>query len=126
VAAVLTACVIALHFRGGQHPTHTASDWTTPLNLGLHGWSLIASVALYGYLCWLAFWFIRGTQGRERLFVVGWCVEIPLMAVRALRPEWASIIGLTRTIGLIAALLVAILLLLRPAEVVDHGERGVE
>jgi hypothetical protein len=38
-------------------------------------------VAFYGYLCWLGFWFIRGTHGRERAVIVGWAIEILGLAV---------------------------------------------
>jgi hypothetical protein len=64
------------------------SGWLVPLDFVLHGWPLIAvNVAFYAYLCWLGFWFIRGTHGRDRAFIVGWVVAILLSPLETLRPE---------------------------------------
>lgn len=93
VAVGLTTFVFALALRGGLHLGHTESGWLLPLDLVLHGWLLIAvNVAFYGYLCWLGFWFIRGTEGRERLFLAGWFANILLSPLEKLRPSglWHS------------------------------------
>src|SRR5277367_3309102 len=72
VAVGLTACVLALALRDVVLSSHRRG-LLLPLDFWLHGWPLIAAnVIFYGYLCWLAFWFIRGSHGRERVFIVGW------------------------------------------------------
>jgi hypothetical protein len=79
VALGLTAFVFALAIRGGLHFGHTESGSLLPWDFLLHGRALIAAnVALYLYLCWLGFWFVRGTAGTERVFMVGWFANILL------------------------------------------------
>jgi hypothetical protein len=116
-----TAYLLVLSVRGGLHPGHVKDGWLLPMDFVLHGWSLrVLNVALFVYLCWLGFCFIRGTQGRERLIMIGcWFAETPKWATSALRPDWAlrpewsvackyiSIIGFT------VALLTAVSLMLR-------------
>ena len=84
----LTALIFAQAIRGllrGQ----TEPGWFLGAPL-LQGWALIAvNVFIYAYVCWLAFWFARGTAGRERVFMVGWFVGILLLPLRMLRPDWA-------------------------------------
>jgi hypothetical protein len=64
---------ICLRKPGDSHRAHTRGWLLQPLDFVLHGWPLVAAnVVFYGYLCWLAFWFIRGTHGRERVVMVGW------------------------------------------------------
>jgi hypothetical protein len=83
------------------------------------------NVAFYGYLCWLGFWFIRGTAGPERLFMVGWFANILLSPLETLRPQWAVAIKHIGTLGLAVALLAAFSLLLRPSDVANsRGSTG--
>jgi hypothetical protein len=83
----------------------------------LHGWSLIVgNVFIYGYICWLGFWFARGTSGLERFFIVGWFAGVLFWPVKMLRPQWAGIIKHINIIGLAVSLLAAIALLLAPSE----------
>jgi len=114
VAVGLTAFVFALAVRDGLHLGHTRG-WLLPLDFVLHGWPLIAAnVAFYGYLCWLGFWFIRGTVGRERAFMVGWFAAILLSPLEPLRPEWAMVIRYMCIFGLAVALLAVLSLLWHP------------
>src|SRR6476646_11409614 len=72
VAVGMTTLVFALAVRGAAL-SGQKRGLLLPLNLLRHGWLLVAAnFAFYGYLCWLAFCFIRGTHGRERVFMVGW------------------------------------------------------
>lgn len=122
MAVGLTAFVFALAVRGVLHPSQTTSGWLVPWDLWLRGWSLITvNLAFYGYLCWLGFWFTRGTVGRERLFVIGWFTDILVSSVKTLRPEWTAAIQYLGAFGLGVALLAALSLLLHPPEIVNAG-----
>lgn len=115
VALCLTAFVFALAIRDVLHADHTKGGWLLT-SLRLHGWPWVAlSAFFYVYLCWLAFWFIRGTAGTERFFVVGWFAGILLSPLEMLRPHWAVTITHVAAIGLAVALLAALALLLKPA-----------
>lgn len=119
VALCLTAFVFSLAVRDVLHAGHTRAGWlfTSPL---LHGWPWVAlSVFFYAYLCWLAFWFIRGTVGTERLFMVGWFAGIILSPLGMLRPQWVVVITHIATIGLAVALLAALALLMKPSTAPD-------
>ncbi|HSM87045.1 MAG TPA: hypothetical protein VLT16_12880, partial [Candidatus Limnocylindrales bacterium] len=88
----------------------------------LHGWPLVAvNLALYGYLCWLGFWFIRGTGGRERLFLVGWFANILLSPIETLQSRWVVAINYIGAFGLALALLAALSLLLHPPTATDSS-----
>jgi len=94
-----------------------------PLDLVLHGWSLIiANLVFYGYLCWLGFSFVRGTEGRERVVVLGWVADTLLSPLKTLRPDWAVAIGYIGTFGIAVALLAAVSLLSHPSAVADSAD----
>jgi len=113
VALGLTAFVLVIAIRRGLH-FHTQTGWLLPLDFLLQGWPLIAVNALfYAYLCWLGFWFIRGTAGAERFFMMGWFAKILLSPLETLRPEWAAAINHLGTLGLAVALLAALWILLQ-------------
>jgi hypothetical protein len=78
------------------------------------------NVFIYGYMCWLGFWFIRGTEGRERFFMVGWFAGVVLWPLKMLRPEWAVAMRHISALGLAVALLAAVALLLVPPDVADR------
>jgi len=123
VALALTALVFAQEIRGALHFPHAKPGWLLPGDFILHGWALIAAnVLLYGYICWLAFWLIRGTAGRERFFMAGWFASILLWPVKMLRPGWAVAIKHIGAFGLLVALLAALSLLLGPAKVADSEQ----
>jgi hypothetical protein len=123
VAVGLTAFVFFLAIWFGSHAGHARSGWLLPLDFGLHGWSLIIpNVVFYGYLCWLGFWFVRGTEGRERAVVLGWFADILLSPLKTLRPDWAVTIGHIGTFGLAVALLAAVSLLSHPSAVADSAD----
>jgi hypothetical protein len=114
IALVLTAFMLTQATRG-LRGHHAQPAWL--FSLLIHGWLLIAvNVFFYAYMCWLAFWFIRGTEGRERLFMVGWFTDLLLWPLKILRPEWAWVIRHVGVLSLSASVLAALALLLEPAE----------
>jgi hypothetical protein len=116
-AVGLTAFVFVLVVRDVVHPRHSRG-WPLPLDFVLHGWPLIvANAVFYGYLCWLAFWFIRGTHGRERIVMVGWFATVLLSPLETLQHEWTLEIRYICTFGLAVSLLAAVSLLLHPTVV---------
>jgi hypothetical protein len=78
------------------------------------------NVFIYGYICWLGFWFIRGTVGRERFFMAGWFAGVVLWPIKMLRPEWALAVRYVGAFGLAVALLAAVALLLSPPDAADR------
>jgi len=123
-AVELTAFVFALAIRGGLHLGRTESGSLLPFDFFLHGWALVvANIAVYLYLCWLGFWFIRGTAGPERFFMVGWFANILLGPIETLRPQSAGAIRHIGTFGLGVALLAALALLLSPTDVSGSSGR---
>ena len=121
VAAGLTAFVFVLDIRNILRLGH-ARGWLLPLDFVLHGWSLVVvNVVFYGYLCWLGLWFIRGTEGLERFFIVGWFAGILLWPLKMLRPQWAVTMRQISAFGLAVALLAAVALLLVPPDVPDRN-----
>lgn len=83
---------------------------------------IAVNVFIYGYMCWLGFWFVRATAGRERIFMVGWFAGILLWPLRMLRPEWAIVTKRISAFGLAVALLAALALLLEPSVVAESGD----
>lgn len=115
MALGLTAFVFALKI---LHWGHTQTGWLLPLDFVLHGWPLIAvNVAFCCYLCWVGFWFVRGTAGQERFFMMGWFLDILLLPLEKLLPQWAVPIRHVGAFGLAVALLAAVSLLLAPSDV---------
>jgi hypothetical protein len=113
VAVGLTAFVFTLAVLDLFHPADTRGWPLQSLDSALHGWPLVAAnVVFYGYFCWLAFSFIRGTHGRERLVMVGWFATILLSPLEIVRHGWAMEIRYICTVGLAAALFAAVSLLL--------------
>ena len=124
VALVVTVYILVLAVRGGLHLGYTESGWILPLDFVLHGWPLVAAnVAFYGYLSWLAFCFIRGSEGRERLFMAGWFTHLLLYPVERLWPRSSAAMQYLTVAGLAIAVLAAISLLVHPAPVGVFSER---
>jgi hypothetical protein len=120
LALGLTALVFVQDIRG-LRLGHAESGWFLGAPL-LHDWTLVGVNALiYTYICWLAFWFIRRTAGRERAFVVGWFAGILLWPLSMLRPQWATVTRHVGAFGLTVALLAALALLLEPSGVAESG-----
>lgn len=127
VALALTASSFALAIRDVLLLNHARSGWLLPFFFGLHGWPLFAlNVAFYGYLCWLAFCFVRGTRGRERTFMIGWSVAVLLPPMERVRPEWAVVIRHTAVVALAVSLFAALWLLVHSSNAsdVNHAGRG--
>jgi hypothetical protein len=115
----LTTLVFVQDIRG-LHRNHTEPGWFIGAPL-LHGWPLVAvNVFIYGYICWLGFWFIRGTVGRERFFMAGWFAGVVLWPIKMLRPGWALAVRYVGAFGLAVALLAAVALLLSPPDAADR------
>src|SRR6476646_2059319 len=92
LAMGLTALVLVQEIRR-LHPHPVGPVWLLGPPL-FHGWVLMAvNVLLYAYICWLAFWCVRGTAGRERFFMVGWFVGLLLWPLRMLWPSSSVPIG---------------------------------
>lgn len=120
IALAFTAFVLVLAVRSVR-ADHAESGWFLGAPL-LHGWLLSAvNIFIYLYLCWLGFWFIRGTAGRERLFMVGCFADILPWPLKMLRPQWATATKLIGAFGLVVALLAALALLLEPSAVSGDG-----
>lgn len=102
------------------HLGQTESGWLLPLDSLLHGWVLMAvNLAVYLYLCWLAFWFIRGTEGRERLFIAAFVFHLILWPVERLWPRSGTTIQYLGNFGVAVALFASVWLLIRPAPSCD-------
>lgn len=124
VAIIITALALVLAIWRVVH-FHAKTGWLLPLDFVLHGWPLIVvNVAFYAYLWWLAFVFIRGTAGAERVFVVGWFANILLSTVETVRPQWARPVKYLSMFALLASLLAAIALLLDTSSPSD-GDQSV-
>ena len=120
LAMGLTALVLVREIRG-LHPHRAGPVWLLGPPL-LHGWVLMAvNVLLYAYICWLAFWCVRGTAGRERFFMVGWFVGLLLWPLKILWPRSAVPIDHIGSFGLAVALFAALALLLGHSEAVDSS-----
>lgn len=110
-AAMVTALVFVNTIRH-MHVAAREARWLLGPPL-FHGWGLVAAnILIYAYLCWLAFWFVRRTSGREWFFMMGWFAGILFWPVKMLRPQWAVAIKCISAFGLAVALLAAIALLL--------------
>jgi len=89
MGAFLTAFVLAQAIRGLLDPAH-AESWLITSEGLLPGWlTIILNVPFYAAFCWGAFSFIRGTEGRERLFMVGWSAVILLSPLGTLSSHWS-------------------------------------
>ncbi|MGA8489386.1 MAG: hypothetical protein WB711_03125 [Terriglobales bacterium] len=110
MAFAVTALVFALTI---LHWSHVRSGWLFTTGFGLRGrWLMAVNVFFYGYLCWLGFWFIRGSAGLEHIFLVGWFAGILLSPLGKLRPQWAAGVMQISAAGLTVSLLASLSLLL--------------
>ena len=109
--------VTAVYFILSLHWSHRRSRWLFTDPFLREFWPLlVANVLFYAYVCWLAFWFIRGTKGAERIFIVGWFTEILLWPLRMLSPHWNAAVTQIGILGLAVALLASLSLLVKPSE----------
>lgn len=89
------------------------------------GWPMIAvNVFFYSYVCWLAFWFIRGTKGPERVFMAGWFAGLLLWPLKMLHPQWTVAIKYIGALGLAVAFLAALALLLQPTDLLRSNRQS--
>ena len=82
---------------------------------------MAANVFFYCFACWIVFWFIRGTAGPERFFMVGWCTGFVLSPLKLL--GWTGVIKHIGAVGLAVALLASLALLLKPLDMADSSGR---
>jgi len=122
VAMGATGLLLALAIRGIVYG-HPKAQWIISPSPMLHGWLLlVANMLFYCYVCWIGFWFIRNTTGRERVFAVGWCLGFFLWPLRILWPQVAVPIRHIDALGLVTAMFAALALLLEPAGVNHSGD----
>jgi hypothetical protein len=110
----VTAYVIAQGIRDLLHPAHADCGLLITSDGWMPGWLVaVLNVGFYAAFWWGGFWFIRGNQGRERLFMVS-----PL---RTLGPQWCVTVNYIDRFGLVAALVVATSLVVRPPNATGSG-----
>lgn len=110
LALAWTAYLLAPPVRGIVRHAHTG--WLVPRSVFFHGWLLVAfNVVVYGQICWMAFWCISGTVGRERLFMVGMFSDILMWPAGLLLPRWNLAIRNIGAFGLAIATLTGLGLL---------------
>jgi hypothetical protein len=98
-----------------------------PLDSWLRGWPLVAAnVVFYSYLCWLAFWFIRGSHGRERVFIVGWFSAVLLSPLEVLQHGFTLEIRYICAFARAVSLLAAVSRLLHPTGIDDSTARTAQ
>ena len=115
-----TASLLALAIRGIIRRSHVG--WLLPQSILFHGWVLIAfNVLIYGEICWIAFWCIRRTLGRERLFMGGMFADIVLWPAKMLLPQWSFAIRHVGAFGLAVATLAALTLLMDSSNQADSN-----
>jgi hypothetical protein len=84
---------------------------------GLPEWTVVAgSLFFYGFICWISFWMIRGTHGRERVFMVAWFLNVLLWPARVFQHEWILEIRYVGAFGQLIALIVGITFLHHPSQ----------
>ena len=114
IAAILTGYVLFLAVHGPLFSRYaTASSW--PFDGLLHGWTrIVANVMIYCWVYWIVFWFVRGTQGRERIVMIGWALASVMSPLRRLLPALATVARSLEGAGLAVALAAAVSLLAHP------------
>ena len=113
--------------RGELLRAHTNYTWLSLYvdSLMLHGKLAIAGeLAVYSFLCWIAFRFIHRSKGRERLFYVGWFAGYVAPPIKTLRPEWAVPLRHIETLGFLLSFVIALSLLLYPLNSVGSNDRA--
>jgi hypothetical protein len=114
VAGALTALFLGLAVRDAFTLGNAPEGWLFPADFLLHGWPILAlNAAFYGYMWWLAFWFIRGTHGQERVLVAGWFASILLWPLKAVQHGWIVEVRFIGAFGYALALIAAVSLLMR-------------
>ncbi len=128
VAIALTSLMFAVALRGAfMQSCYRTSRLPFDHFFGLSYWPLVVlNVAFYAFLGWLAFCFIRGTTGRELVFMVAWFTDILISPVKLLRPEWWVAEHVISSIVMGVALVAAISLLRKYGKVDSSSITAVE
>lgn len=114
IAALSTGLVTALAIRSAFVSPVQSYNWLLPLFLPLPHWALpAAQVLFYGYLLGLCVLFFRIALGKERLVVMAWALAIFLNPLETILPTAANQLELVSALGMAAALLVTVDILLR-------------
>jgi hypothetical protein len=114
VAVLLTAFVAALSVRAAfRHPKYD-SEWGFPLASLLPDWAgSLVNLAFYAYLLWLFVAFFRSSDGKERIVVAGWSLNILLSPAQHLvSASVAAVIQYVKAASLVVAFITALLILL--------------
>lgn len=123
-AMVVAAAFFALEVRA-LLSVQPKAPWLISPSFLLQGWLLVAvNVFLYCFICWIYFWIIRSTSGRERFFGVAWSLSSFLWPIKMLWPQWSVATREIGALGTAAALLTAFALLLHPSEWVNTAEHN--
>ncbi len=74
MAVALTTFVLVQAIRGALTRGNVPDDFILVNGFFfLNGWpNLALSIFFRAYVCFLAYWFIRSTQGTERIVMLGW------------------------------------------------------
>jgi len=119
-AVGLSTLLFAVSIRAELHSAYTNSSWLLPHGVP-HRWLTTAlDLGLYGFNCWAAFYSIRATKGRERLFIIGFFGFL-LAPVKTLGPQWAEPVAFLEFFGTTLSLLAALSLLVRPEAAASAG-----
>jgi len=114
LAVCFTALVLIVAIRDALHPGR-AHESLAPFSFMLRGSALVTlRVAFWGYVGWVAFCFIRGTHGRERIVMIGWAVALILARLESIWPGWILQMRYAAVLALLIALLAAVSLWIRP------------
>lgn len=119
IAVCLTGVLAARDFRAVFSGVPHKSGWLIPLDsLPLPIWGVLTlNVFFYTYMLWLGYWGYRGTQGNERVVVVGFFTSAllgllgPIKAVSS--PQAITPMRLVQALGMSVAFFAALLILLK-------------
>jgi hypothetical protein len=117
-AVCLTGFLASRDFRAMFSAAPHEAGWLMPLDfLPLPIWTVaILNIAFYVYLFWVAFWFYRGVQGKERMIVAGFFTSGLLGLLGRIKamssPHAVSAIRAVQTVGMGVAFFAALVILL--------------
>jgi hypothetical protein len=118
-AVCLTGFLASRDFRAVFSPAPHDAGWLISLNfLSLPIWAVATlNVVFYVYMFWVAIWFYRGVQGKERIIVAGFFTSglLGLLGrIKALAsPHAISAIRTVEPIGIGVAFVAALVILLK-------------
>ena len=118
VGAALSAYVLVLTIRDLLQPAHAEPGWLITPERWLPIWlTVVLNLVFYSVFCWVGLSWTRSARGGERLFIAAWSAGVLLSPLKSLGPQWSLTIHYVCDFGLAVALLVAMSLVLRRANV---------